>query len=122
MAYFRKLYSLISPGITKEVIKGFTREFTIFDEGGLMVYVNKLLGNRCQISLYLETIVFCLGFHFCDAFAGMVSSGERPDISTLHGINRCSGWMKHRMEEFNRCFWLLLFMSNSKIIRSESGF
>ena len=37
---------------------------------------------------------------FCDAFAGVVADDEVLDTTTLHGIYRCSRWMKLRMEEF----------------------
>lgn len=37
---------------------------------------------------------------FCDAFAGVVTDDEVLDARTVHGINRCSRWMKTRMAEF----------------------
>ena len=37
---------------------------------------------------------------FCDAFAGVVADDEVLDTTTLHGIYRCSRWMKLCMEEF----------------------
>ena len=53
------------------------------------------------LQLYNEFVEFneYLAF-FCDAFVGVVSNDQLLDTSTIHGINRCSRWLKHRMEEF----------------------
>lgn len=37
---------------------------------------------------------------FCDALAGVVVENQVMDAGTVEGVNRCSCWMKHRMEEF----------------------
>jgi len=37
---------------------------------------------------------------FCDALAEVVVEGQVVDVGTIEGINRCSRWMKHRMETF----------------------
>lgn len=37
---------------------------------------------------------------YCEAFAGVVSVDELMDSSTVHGIYRCTRWIRLRMEEF----------------------
>jgi len=54
-------------------------------------------------------------FHacFCDALAGVVVEGQVMDAGTIEGVNRCSRWMKHRMEEFTARLEVMLDTGSS---------
>lgn len=53
------------------------------------------------LQLYNEFVEFNdYNAFFCDACAGVVSNDDLLDTSTIHGIHRCSRWMKSHMEEF----------------------